>query len=422
VKRTLENDGYAWVRVERNARSISCVGRRTAPSMSHQAHRRAREDLSRGLGDLRRNGRARHPRPGNGRSLRCVRPQGRRASGPGAWCVQQRLGQTRSRRRSPGQAAVRGAPRGEARSGQARSRRARRRRSPGRARSGRPWARRLGKPQLLRRHSAFPRRGQTRCDALPLRINNWVAPTSRCPRGSCACASSNLPCSRRAPAGSPRRRNGVPRAAQDRPESRRSVLGYLDTHGSSGWSDACGSSLEPCASTFNTSIPLPTSATWTRFSTTSCSVIPRSPCPSICGRPGEPTHRLLYQRDPSSLLFVDGRDLKIQPEVRGYVPLGDYFTVGGRAAAGMLFPFNYGDTLEPLLADPAGARTAAQVRDLQLMYFRACSRRPRIERGYPPRTISPHAVVPFLSRAPRPRASRANVRGRTATRRFARYR
>ena len=66
----------------------------------------------------------------------------------------------------------------------------------------------------------------------------------------------------------------------------------------------------------------------------------------------------------------------------------------------MLFPFNYADTLEALLADPAGANTAEEVRDVQLMYFRGLfSGGPGSNRGYPPRTLAPHGVVPFLTPA-----------------------
>jgi outer membrane protein insertion porin family/translocation and assembly module TamA len=63
-----------------------------------------------------------------------------------------------------------------------------------------------------------------------------------------------------------------------------------------------------------------------------------------------------------------------------------------------LFPFNYGETIDALLADPAGANTAERVRDVQVLYFRGLfAGGPGSNRGYPPGTISPHAVVPFLT-------------------------
>ncbi len=99
-------------------------------------------------------------------------------------------------------------------------------------------------------------------------------------------------------------------------------------------------------------------------------------------------------------LFRDGRDIKLSPEVRGYIPLGSKVTIAARAGAGMLFPFDYADTLEALLADPGGADTAEEVRDVQLMYFRGLfSGGPGSNRGYPPRTLAPHGVVPFLTPA-----------------------
>lgn len=101
-----------------------------------------------------------------------------------------------------------------------------------------------------------------------------------------------------------------------------------------------------------------------------------------------------------SALFLDGRDIKLAPEVRGYVPIGSKVTIAARAGVGMLFPFNYADTLEALLADPAGADSAEEVRDVQLMYFRGLfGGGPGSNRGYPPRTLAPHGVVPFLTPA-----------------------
>jgi outer membrane protein insertion porin family/translocation and assembly module TamA len=98
-------------------------------------------------------------------------------------------------------------------------------------------------------------------------------------------------------------------------------------------------------------------------------------------------------------IFGDAHDVRVIPELAGYVPLGHrYVTLAARTKVGFLFPSNYGDTLEAQLASPAGATTPEEVRDLQLMYFRGLfAGGSASNRGYPPKTISPHAVVPFLN-------------------------
>ncbi len=92
-----------------------------------------------------------------------------------------------------------------------------------------------------------------------------------------------------------------------------------------------------------------------------------------------------------------GRDVKIVPEVRGYLPAGKA-TVAARLRVGMLLPFDYASTLQGQLNDPFADKSAAEVRDLQLMYFRGLfAGGPDSNRGYPPRAISPHTIVPFMN-------------------------
>jgi outer membrane protein insertion porin family/translocation and assembly module TamA len=91
--------------------------------------------------------------------------------------------------------------------------------------------------------------------------------------------------------------------------------------------------------------------------------------------------------------------VKVQPEVRGYVPLGRRFILAARSTTGLLFPFNYGTTVGDELADAlAGENRAKTVRDLQVVYFRGFfSGGPSSNRGYPLHAVSPHGIVPFLS-------------------------
>jgi outer membrane protein assembly factor BamA len=96
----------------------------------------------------------------------------------------------------------------------------------------------------------------------------------------------------------------------------------------------------------------------------------------------------------------DARDVRVRPDVRGYVPIARPVTLALRASVGFLFPFNYGDTLEENALTngaPPGTERAAWVRDTQLVFFRAFfSGGPNSNRGYPFRGVGPHGVAPFF--------------------------
>ena len=94
----------------------------------------------------------------------------------------------------------------------------------------------------------------------------------------------------------------------------------------------------------------------------------------------------------------DARDVRIQPEVRGYLPLSKRVTLAARATVGFLFPFNYGDAGKPGSSDPGGDQRAAWIRDIEITYLRGFfSGGPSSNRGYPLRGIGPHGTVPFYS-------------------------
>ena len=95
----------------------------------------------------------------------------------------------------------------------------------------------------------------------------------------------------------------------------------------------------------------------------------------------------------------DARDIKVQPEVRGYVPLGRKITLAVRGSTGFLFPENYGDTVatNALTGTPDTSR-ANWVRDVQLMFLRGFfGGGPGSNRGYALREIGPHGTVPFYN-------------------------
>lgn len=105
----------------------------------------------------------------------------------------------------------------------------------------------------------------------------------------------------------------------------------------------------------------------------------------------------------------DARDVKLQPEARAYVPISRRVTLAARTTLGLLFPQNYGHTL----AENANTGTAtmtpetrpAWVRDIQLMFLRGFfSGGSGSNRGYAPREIGPHGVVPFYNPGQSPMA------------------
>lgn len=91
----------------------------------------------------------------------------------------------------------------------------------------------------------------------------------------------------------------------------------------------------------------------------------------------------------------DARDLKIQPEARGYLPLGKRVVLAARAAVGFLFPQNYGSAV---YGNPNALDLRQRTLDYQLVYFRGLfSGGPSSNRGYPARGVSPYGDVGFLS-------------------------
>jgi outer membrane protein insertion porin family/translocation and assembly module TamA len=90
-------------------------------------------------------------------------------------------------------------------------------------------------------------------------------------------------------------------------------------------------------------------------------------------------------------------DVKIQPEVRTYLPVAKKVTFATRASIGLMFPQNYGSIIENHLTDNFGTR-AERVRDIETVFFRGFfSGGPNSNRGFPIRGIGPYGDVPFLN-------------------------
>jgi outer membrane protein insertion porin family/translocation and assembly module TamA len=107
-------------------------------------------------------------------------------------------------------------------------------------------------------------------------------------------------------------------------------------------------------------------------------------------------HAGLYLQGDLQLAGLGGhaRDVRVQPEVRAYLPVGKRVTLAARAALGLLFPSSYGHGRP---RDPDAA-----VRDAELIYLRGFfSGGPSSNRGYPQRGVGPHGPLPFLDLAGR---------------------
>jgi outer membrane protein insertion porin family/translocation and assembly module TamA len=97
-------------------------------------------------------------------------------------------------------------------------------------------------------------------------------------------------------------------------------------------------------------------------------------------------------------------DLKVEPEVRTYVPVARRVTFATRASLGFLFPSNYGDVvrnhLDPVNDPITDANRAERTRDVEIVFFRGFfSGGASSNRGFPIRGVAPHGVVPFLNPA-----------------------
>jgi outer membrane protein insertion porin family/translocation and assembly module TamA len=100
-------------------------------------------------------------------------------------------------------------------------------------------------------------------------------------------------------------------------------------------------------------------------------------------------------------------DIRLQPEVRTYLPIAHGLTFATRGSVGFLWSSNYSRDwnaqLERSAATSTTTNSAARTElehDTQVMYFRGFfSGGPTTNRGFPLLGISPHGVIPFLNPA-----------------------
>jgi outer membrane translocation and assembly module TamA len=90
----------------------------------------------------------------------------------------------------------------------------------------------------------------------------------------------------------------------------------------------------------------------------------------------------------------DASDFKTQDEVRGYLPLSRRWTLAARVRVGLLFPSNYGTTIEQTANGNPPPLSDQSVKDTQLMFLRGFfAGGLGSNRGYALREIGPHGVV-----------------------------
>lgn len=234
----------------------------------------------------------------------------------------------------------------------------------------------------------------------PLRINNWVVPESPLPKGSLRIELEQPGLLE------PRTRGKIepsgsvyPVLLNPDPLPDDPVLGYVDAAGAVGLERKVGKFHAAARHHVRYALPFAYQGGLDPLLSDVLLFYPQLAFRlDLRDDPAQPHEGFFASLTVESALAGDGRDFKVNGETRGYVPLGDRFTLTAKLGAGLLFPFNYADDLEGFVQSGQAPTTRSQVRDLQLLFFRGFfAGGPSSNRGYPPRTISPYAVVPFIN-------------------------
>jgi outer membrane protein assembly factor BamA len=90
-------------------------------------------------------------------------------------------------------------------------------------------------------------------------------------------------------------------------------------------------------------------------------------------------------------------DIRDEPEARIFLPVGKRVTLALRGTVGLLFPRNYGESLNPSAVANVPPDDPAIIRDQHRLLFRVFySGGPNSNRGYPFRWVGPHGPLGFL--------------------------
>ena len=132
------------------------------------------------------------------------------------------------------------------------------------------------------------------------------------------------------------------------------------------------------------------------------------------GEDGKPDplnpHSGIYLSNDVQLAWVDSQDVRIKPEVRGYVPIAHRWTLALRGTFGFLYAFGgdlsktptprcpYDPTTACLQNAPAGATTVDRSRYIQVLQLRGFnSGGPTSNRGYAYNGVGPQELIPNIS-------------------------
>ncbi|MET0593649.1 MAG: POTRA domain-containing protein [Polyangiaceae bacterium] len=183
------------------------------------------------------------------------------------------------------------------------------------------------------------------------------------------------------------------------PEASDTVLGYLDLTAGYGFDRAFGPLFASLSYNFQNSYPFTYGTTEQNGHKVVISYIDLKTTVDLRDDPVKPHGGLLFTNDfqfagvPVFDVFRQGgalfaKDLRLQPEVLGYVPITRRWTLALRATTGFLYPFpsSYGSTFEP--------GVEASTDDIQLVFFRGFfSGGPNSNRGYAYRGVGPKGSV-----------------------------
>ncbi len=109
--------------------------------------------------------------------------------------------------------------------------------------------------------------------------------------------------------------------------------------------------------------------------------------------------RFINTVEVAGLLHLgDVTDVKVQPDLRVYLPVGGpRVTLAVRSSVGLLFPQDYGQSLDPEFGEYLDPGSAVVIRDQAKMLFRVFySGGANSNRGYPYQGIGPHGPLGFL--------------------------
>jgi outer membrane translocation and assembly module TamA len=202
--------------------------------------------------------------------------------------------------------------------------------------------------------------------------------------------------------------NVYPFLVAPNPEATAPVIGYVEAKGVAGVERRFGRLSVSLA--YNTQLEFPFSYLQTLNANLSTIILSYPQLVTSLDFRDDPIHPhkgIFLSNDfqiAGGLFGGSARDVRIQPEARGYVPISRRVTLATRASVGFLFaesyPHDRNETFDhelDTLPSARGADLKADVRDLQIIYFRGFfSGGPNSNRGYPLRGIAPYGQVPFL--------------------------